>query len=44
MILATTTVEDVERFLDVFGTKGAAYADLEALRRRNKHDQMRHGG
>ena len=23
MILATTTVEDVDRFLDVFGTKGA---------------------
>jgi quinol monooxygenase YgiN len=23
MILATTTVEDVERFLEVFGTKGA---------------------
>ncbi len=23
MILATTTVEDVEHFLDVFGTKGA---------------------
>jgi hypothetical protein len=23
MILATTTVENVERFLDVFGTKGA---------------------
>jgi hypothetical protein len=23
MILATTTVEEVERFLDVFGTKGA---------------------
>jgi hypothetical protein len=23
MLLATTTVEDVDRFLDVFGTKGA---------------------
>ena len=23
MILATTTVEDVDRFLEVFGTKGA---------------------
>ena len=34
MILATTTVEDVDRFLDVFGTKGAdkrALARLEGL-------------
>jgi hypothetical protein len=30
MILATTTVENVDRFLEMFGTKGA---DKRALRR-----------
>lgn len=32
MILATTTVEDVDRFLKVFGTKGADKRELHGSR------------
>ena len=32
MILATTTVEDVDRFLEVFGTKGAEKRGLHGSR------------
>jgi hypothetical protein len=36
MILATTTVEDVDRFLDVFGTKAADKRALHGSKRRRR--------
>ena len=36
MLLATTTVEDVDRFLEVFGTKGAEKRAAPRLQGRHR--------